>query len=147
MTVHGFRGYASDAPMPDLLQVLNGEKPANSAPIVVDTMPGEKRRYSGGGYVVIQQLLEDATSQPFPSLMQKMVLDPIGMTDSSFEQPLPKTKLLVAAMPHRANGQPIKGGPHVYPEMAAAGLWTTPTDLAKSAMGLQASLAGKSKRP
>ena len=55
LTVHGFAGYASDAAIPSLVQILNGEKPANSAAIRVDTEPGTRWRYSGGGYVIIQQ--------------------------------------------------------------------------------------------
>jgi CubicO group peptidase (beta-lactamase class C family) len=145
MTVHGFAGYASGAPTPSLLQVLNGENPANSPPIVVDTIPGKIRRYSGGGYVVIQQLLEDATGQSFPKLMKEIVLGPIGMTDSTYEQPLPSVLLQEAAMPHGPSGAAINGGPHTYPEMAAAGLWTTPTDLALFAIDLQSSLSNKPK--
>jgi CubicO group peptidase (beta-lactamase class C family) len=146
LTVHGFAGYASDAPLPTLLQVLNAEKPANSAPIRVDTEPGTIWRYSGGGYVVAQQLLQDVTGEPFPKLMHDTVLDPIGMTRSTYEQPLPKSRLAEVATPYRADGQPVPGGPHVYPEMAPAGLWTTPSDLARYAIEVQKSLAGTSNR-
>jgi CubicO group peptidase (beta-lactamase class C family) len=126
LTVHGFAGYASDAPLPTLVQVLNGEKPANSPPIVVDTEPGTVWTYSGGGYVVTQQLLQDVTGQPFPKLMRDSVLDPIGMTKSTYEQPLPASRMAEVSIPYQAEGQPVRGGPHVYPEMAPAGLWTTP---------------------
>ena len=142
MTVHGFAGYASDAPVPTLVQVLNGEKPANSAPIRVDTAPGTIWRYSGGGYVVAQQVLQDVTGEPFPKVMHDTVLAPIGMTKSTYEQPLPKNRLTEVAMPYRGDGQPVPGGPHVYPEMAPAGLWTTPSDLARYAIEVQKSLAG-----
>jgi CubicO group peptidase (beta-lactamase class C family) len=144
MTVHGFPGYASDSALPTLLQVLNGEKPANTAAIVVDTVPGTNWRYSGGGFVVTQLLLEDVTGQPFPKLMHDMVLAPIGMTRSTYEQPLPQSRMAEAAMPYRHDGQAVTGGPHVYPEMAPAGLWTTPSDLARYAMEVQKALAGKS---
>jgi CubicO group peptidase (beta-lactamase class C family) len=143
MTVHGFAGYASDEPVPNLVQVLNGGKPANSAPILVNTVPGTMWRYSGGGYVVIQQVLEDVTGQPFAKLMQDIVLRPVGMAQSTYEQPLPQGRLANAAMPYSRDGQGIKGGPHVYPEMAAAGLWTTPSDLARYAIDIQKSLAGE----
>jgi CubicO group peptidase (beta-lactamase class C family) len=153
MTIHGFPGYASDAPLPTLVQVLNGEKPANTAAIVVDTQPGTNWRYSGGGFVVTQLLLQDVTGQPFPKLMHDLVLGPIGMTRSTYEQPLPqraapevtgKTRMSEAATPYRSNAQPVPGGPHIYPEMAPAGLWTTPSDLARYAMEVQRALAGKS---
>jgi len=143
MTVNGFPGYASDEPVPTLVQVLNGEKPANTPSIVVDTVPGTIWRYSGGGYVVVQKLLEDVTGQPFPKIMQELVLGPSGMTHSTYEQPLPSNRMAEAAMPYAPDGQPIKGGPHIYPEMAPAGLWTTPSDLARYAIAVQESLAGK----
>jgi CubicO group peptidase (beta-lactamase class C family) len=146
LTVHGFAGYASDAAVPALVQVLNGEKPANSAPIRVDTKPGTISRYSGGGYVVVQQLLQDVTGEPFPKLMHDTVLAPIGMTRSTYEQPLPKGRLAETATPYRQDGQPVPGGPHVYPEMAPAGLWTTPSDLARYAIEVQKSLAGAADR-
>lgn len=146
LTVHGFAGYASDAPLPTLVQVLNGEKPANSAPILVDTEPGTIWRYSGGGYVIAQQLLQDVTGEPFAKLMHDTVLEPMGMTKSTYEQPLPRNRLAEVAMPYRNNGQPVPGGPHVYPEMAPAGLWTTPSDLARYAIEVQRSLAGTSNR-
>jgi CubicO group peptidase (beta-lactamase class C family) len=144
MTIHGFPGYAADAPLPTLVQVLNGEKPANTGAILVDTQPGTDWRYSGGGFVVTQLLLQDVTGQPFPKLMHDLVLGPMGMTRSTYEQPLPQSRMSEAATPYRSNGQPTPGGPHVYPEMAPAGLWTTPSDLARYAMELQRSLAGKS---
>src|SRR5580704_8282101 len=144
LTVHGFAGYASDAPLPTLVQVLNGEKPANSAPIRVDTEPGTIWRYSGGGYVIAQQLLQDVTGEPFPKLMHDTVLEPIGMTRSTYEQPLPANRLAEVAIPYRQDGKPVTGGPHVYPEMAPAGLWTTPSDLARYAIEVQKALAGKS---
>jgi CubicO group peptidase (beta-lactamase class C family) len=146
MTVHGFPGYASGAPVPTLVQVLNGEKPANSPAIRVDIAPGSMWRYSGGGYVIVQQLLEDVTGQHFPKLMQETVLGPIGMTRSTYEQPLPTTRFAEAAMPYRQDGEAVTGGPHTYPEMAPAGLWTTPSDLARYALEVQRSLAGKSDR-
>jgi CubicO group peptidase (beta-lactamase class C family) len=144
MTVHGFPGYASDAPLPTLVQVLNGAKPANTPSIYVDIAPDSEWRYSGGGFVVAQQLLLDVTSKPFPTFMKETVLGPAGMAHSTYEQPLPKSRMGEAAMPYHPNGQPTSGGPHVYPEMSAAGLWTTPSDLARFGIELQNALVGKS---
>lgn len=146
LTVHGFPGYASGEALPTLVQILNGEKPANTAPIRVDVVPGTLWRYSGGGYVVLQTLLMDATGEPFPKIMHDLVLQPAGMTHSTYEQPLPKNRAAEAATPYRANGEPVQGGPHTYPEMAPAGLWTTPSDLARMAMEVQAEYAGKSSK-
>ena len=145
MTVHGFPGYASGAPVPTLVQILDGAPPANSPPIRVDTTPGTAWSYSGGGYVIVQQLLEDVTGTPFATLMRDTVLVPTGMTASSFDQPLPATRMFDVALPYRSSGQPVRGGPHVYPERAPAGLWTTPSDLARYALEVQHALAGSGR--
>jgi CubicO group peptidase (beta-lactamase class C family) len=144
VTVHGFPGYAPNAPAATVEQILNGQPPANTPRIFVDTTPGSLWRYSGGGYVVAQQLAEDVTSKPFAQLMRESVLAPIGMTRSTFEQPLPANRLREIAAPHRAQGQLQAEGPHTYPEMAPAGLWTTPSDLARFAIEIQRALAGNS---
>jgi CubicO group peptidase (beta-lactamase class C family) len=142
LTVHGFDGYAAGTRLPTLVEILNGDKPANSAPIRVDTEPGTIWRYSGGGYVVAQQLVEDVTGQPFAKFIHDTVLAPIGMTKSTYEQPLPKSRMDEIALPYGGDGQPVVGGPHVYPEIAPAGLWSTPSDLARYAVEVQQSLAG-----
>jgi CubicO group peptidase (beta-lactamase class C family) len=142
-TVHGFPGYASTEPVPTLVQVLNGEKPANTPAICSEAVPGAKWNYSGGGYTIMQQALIDVTKEPFPKLLHDTVLAPIGMTQSTYEQPLPKEFQAYAATPYSGDGKPVKGGAHTYPEMAAAGLWTTPTDLARYAIEVQKSLEGK----
>jgi CubicO group peptidase (beta-lactamase class C family) len=145
LTVHGFRGYAAGEKVPTTVQVLDGAAPANSAPIRVDIVPGTQQRYSGGGYTLAQLVLTDVTGTYLPRLMQDSVLKPLGMKLSTFEQPLPAKRIPEVAMPHRGDGRPVEGGPHTYPEMAAAGLWTTPTDLAHYALGVREALAGKSK--
>lgn len=142
MSVHGFPGYASDAPKPTLVQVLNGESPANTAPIRVEAAPGSAWKYSGGGYTVLQQLMIDATGKPFAEIMRETVLAPAGMRDSSYEQPLPAGNASLAATAHTSNRLPVPARWHTYPERAAAGLWTTPSDLARFAIGIQQSLAG-----
>ncbi|HEY3704935.1 MAG TPA: serine hydrolase [Terracidiphilus sp.] len=142
-TVHGFPGYASDAPVPTLVQVLNGEKPANTPAIRSEQPPLKEWKYSGGGYTVMQQAVIDVAKEPFPKLLHDSVLAPMGMTRSTYEQPLPEPLRSNAAVPYRGDGKPVEGGAHTYPEMAAAGLWTTPTDLAKYAMEVEQSLNGK----
>ena len=146
LTVHGFPGYASDEPVPTIVQILNGEKPANTPPIRVDTVPGTIWRYSGGGYVVMQVLLMDVTGEPYPRIVHDLVLEPAGMTQSTYEQPLPRSLSSSAATPYRSSGEPVKGGWHTYPEMAPAGLWTTPSDLALLAIEVQREYAGKSRK-
>jgi CubicO group peptidase (beta-lactamase class C family) len=145
-TVHGFDGYRSTDQLPSLIQVLNGSPPANSAPIVVDKIPGQGYRYSGGGYVVMQQALIDLLGKPFATIAKETVLDPLAMTDSTYEQPLPATQLASASAAHDSNGNVLQGGSHIYPELAAAGLWTTPNDLALFLIELQLSLQGSSNQ-
>jgi CubicO group peptidase (beta-lactamase class C family) len=144
LTVHGFPGYAVGSSRPTLVQVLDGQKPANTAAIRVDFVPGSDWRYAGGGYTVMQQLLIDVTGQPFPEFMQQTVLNPLGMTNSTFEQPLPNDMATATATGYFANGTEVRGRWHIYPEMAAAGLWTTASDLARFAIGIQQSLTGES---
>jgi len=136
-TVSGFPGYAHDAAVPTLLQVLDGAPPANTKPVRIETPPGSAWSYSGGGYTVVQQAMIDRAGQPFPELLADTVLAPLGMKDSSFSQPLPASLLPRAALPHDAKGEPYKGGAYTYPELAAAGLWTTPSDLARFILGVQ----------
>ena len=144
LTVHGFPGYASTDALPSLVQVLDGQKPANTAPVRVDVPPGREWRYSGGGYTVLQQLLTDVSGRPFPDFMRDTVLRPLHMDDSTYEQPLPQALRPRAATAHDASGKPIAGRYHTYPEMAAAGLWTTPSDLARFAIEVSRALAGGS---
>jgi CubicO group peptidase (beta-lactamase class C family) len=143
LTVHGFDGYAVGAPIPSLVQILNGEQPANSDPIRLEAAPGSRWKYSGGGYTVMQQLVLDVSRRAFPDLMHDTVLAPIGMVRSTYEQPLPVAWWPSAATPYEADGTPVEGGFHTYPEMAAAGLWTTPADLARFAIEIQRSLRGE----
>jgi CubicO group peptidase (beta-lactamase class C family) len=146
MTVHGFPGYKVTDRLPMLEQVLNGTPPANTPAIYVNSLPGVQWSYSGGGYVVVQQLIEDVTGQTYSSFLQDVVLGPIGMSHSTYEQPLPRNLRDDAAMPYDSGGQLLEGGPHTYPEEAPAGLWTNPADLARYAIEVQKSLAGKSTR-
>jgi CubicO group peptidase (beta-lactamase class C family) len=142
LTVHGFPGYAADSVIPTTVQVLNGERPANTAPVRVDTLPGSLLRYSGGGITVMQQMLVDVTGRPFPAFLRETVLQPLGMIHSSFDFNVSPDRVPRIARAHDARGAPIPGGWHRYPEMAAAGLWTTPSDLARMAIAVQRAYRG-----
>lgn len=146
LTISGFRGYAADEEIPTILQILDGVTPANSIPIRVDGTPNKDFRYSGGGYVIMQKLATDITEKPFPAFMQEEVLKKLHMTRSTYQQPLPKELWASAAAGHKSDGEKIKGNWHTYSEMAAAGLWTTPSDLARFAIEIQKSKSGKSNR-
>lgn len=144
VNVPGFRGYAQGEEIPDLGQILDGLPPANSMPIRVFLQPGSEQRYSGGGYMIAQQLIEDVTGQPFPQTMLETVFEPAGMDASTFEYPLLESLKPNAASGHRIGGTPIPGGWHTYPEMASgASLWSTPTDLAQFAIALMNSFNGQ----
>lgn len=145
-TVHGFPGYAVNENVPTLQQILDGTAPANTAAVRVDFEPGSRFRYSGGGTTISQLAIMDIEKKPYPQIAKETVLAPLGMTNSTYSQPLPADWRKKAATGYRANGSEVEGKIHIYPEMAAAGLWTTPTDLAKFAIELQLSLAGKSNK-
>lgn len=145
-TVHGFPGYDVDSALPTLGQILDGTRPANTAAVRVADVPGRAWSYSGGGYTVMQQLLLDVTHQPFPDFMRRTVLEPLGMRRSTYQQPLPARLARDAATAHDDQGRPIHGKWHVYPEMAAAGLWTTPSDLARFAIAIQGAIGGRRNR-
>ena len=144
LTVHGFPGYAVNTQVATVRQVLDGAPPANTAPIRVDTTPGSIWRYSGGGYTVMQQMVADVTGRPFPEVLRESVLLPFGMTSSSYAQPLPAELAARTAAGYYQDRSLVEGRWHLYPEMAAAGLWTTATDLARFAVGIQETLAGRS---
>ena len=139
-----FVGYSKREKVPTLLQALDGRPPANSGRVQVERMPGSKREYSGGGYLVVQQLIADVTGDSFPVALRRLVLDRIGMTHSTFDQQWPDDWNARAATGHDATGAPLEGRWHVYPEMAAAGLWTTASDLARLVIALQQSMQGQS---
>ncbi|MEO6091349.1 MAG: serine hydrolase domain-containing protein [Umezawaea sp.] len=129
LSYNWFRGFHQDDPVPTLRQVLDGEPPANTPPVRVSTLPGSRFRYSGSHYAVLQQLLEDVTGTPFTDLLRTLVLDPLGMADSSYDQAFPHQR--PAAVGHHVDGEPLSGKWRVQPELAGAGLWTTPTDLVR----------------
>lgn len=144
LTVHGFPGYARTAEVPSVPQILDGESPANTAEVRVDLEPGTTWRYSGGGYTVMQLLVADVTAKPFEQYAAKTVLVPFGMSASSFENPLSTSRHPLAATGYYPEQRKVKGDWHIYPEMAAAGLWTTSSDLARFAIGIQQAAAGTS---
>ncbi len=143
LTVHGFPGYAVGTDIPTVVQVLDGQPPANTSPVRVDVVPGSTYRYSGGGYTVMQLLIADVANESFESFMQSKVLDVIGMTSSSYSQSPSPALAARRASAHRPDGARIPGKLHIYPEMAAAGLWTTPSDLARYVLYVQAASRGE----
>jgi CubicO group peptidase (beta-lactamase class C family) len=146
LTVHGFPGYQASESLPTEMQILNGEAPANTAKVEVNILPGTQFRYSGGGITVAEQALVDFLKKPFPQIMAELVFEPLKLTNSTYEQPLPKRWTKKAATAHPWKGIPLKGKFHTYPEMAAAGLWTTAADLAKVGVELLQVLQARKAR-
>ena len=134
-TVWGFPGYARDADRPDAVGVVRGA--GNTDSIHVYKVPGESWQYSGGGTTVMQIALADVARQPFEAIMAQRVIAPLELGESTYEQPLPEHLHSSAATGYRGDGTAVEGKWHVYPEQAAAGLWTTPTDLGKYAVDIQ----------
>jgi CubicO group peptidase (beta-lactamase class C family) len=141
LTVHGFPGYKQTNTFPSITQVLNGG--GNTPKIFVDTIPSSIWRYSGGGYTVMQKMVEDITGLSLDAYMLKNILQPIGMENSTFEQPIKVKDNSNISAAYDGDGKIIEGLWHNYPEKAAAGLWTTPTDLAKYCIEIQQILKGK----
>ncbi len=130
-TVHGFLGYPRGASLPTVPEVLSGSGPANSPPVFMDLEPDGTFRYSGGGTTIAQLLMTEVTGEEFPALARRVVFEPLGMKDSTYEQPLPTDRWPNYASGHLVDGDVTPSGFHVHPEMAAAGLWTTAGDIAR----------------
>jgi CubicO group peptidase (beta-lactamase class C family) len=139
---HGFNGYKVGEQIPTTEQILDGKKPSNSKKIKSISQPNKVFKYSGSGVMITQLMLSQNTGIAYSTYMKKTILNPLGMTESFFSQPSPKDKGLATA--YWAQGTPLDGKYHIYPEMAAAGLWTNPTELSKYIIEMQKSLKGES---
>ncbi len=138
----GFPGYEPSAPRPTLVQILNGEAPSNVKKVLFARPPFQAYKYSGGAVTLMQLALTDLTGTPFAEFMRATVLAPLQMTSSTYEQPLPEPMAARASRAHSREGLARPTAWHVYPEQAAAGLWTTPSDLAKFAIEVQRAMKG-----
>ncbi len=140
INVHDFQGYSTDVPVPTLKEILNGTPPANSNPIIVDKTLNENLWISAGGYTIIQQMMMDVEGKKFPELMNELVLQPLEMNNSMFNQSLSIEQLKIAATGYLRDGSMVKGKRHIYPELASNGLWATAEDLAKFVVNIQQTL-------
>lgn len=143
-TIHGFKGYEVDADLPSSAQILKGVEPANTPPVAVDQIPGSSRRYSGGGYQVVQLLLEDLTGQPFAEVVEQEVFGPASLERSNYAHR--QTDENIASGHVGGASDPIPApGYFAYPELAAAGVWTTPTELLRIGSQVARARNGDSK--
>ena len=143
--VHGFAGYEKGQKIPTVEQILMGSPPANSDELKLENKPGTKFSYSGGGFLLAQKIIVDVCKKPFVDIMQELVLSPFSMTNSTFEQPLPAEKVCKIVNGYNADGVQLPDGDYIMPELSAAGLWTTPTDLALFGIEVMKALKGNSK--
>lgn len=146
LTIHGFPGYAQGDTLPSVQQVLDGQKPANTEAVRSFMEPGVRVVYSGGGTTITQQIVTDVTGLPYHEYMEKNVLDPMGMKTSSYKQPPAGIYRSLLATGYKPDGSPVEGKYHIYPEQAAAGLWTNPADLCSYIIETMLSYNGKSEK-
>ena len=144
LTVSGFPGYKSGDTLPTLVQILDGLPPANTGPVRSGFVPGERFSYSGGGTTITQLIITEVSGKAYDEFMQERVLDKLGMQESFFTQPPPESKKCLLATGYLPDGTEVEGKYHIYPEQAAAGLWTTPTDLCRYIIETQLSYNGES---
>ncbi|KAJ3475496.1 hypothetical protein NLG97_g9439 [Lecanicillium saksenae] len=137
----GFPGYSSTCSVPSLQQIVAGTKPANTVRFRMTSPPGSRYSYSGAGATLLQIILENVMGQSYPDLMHDLVLEPLGMT-RSFYGPLAKSEGKDVAHPYSNGHAECEEGHHHLPELAAAGLWSTPTDLLNVVRDVQKSLNG-----
>ena len=140
-TVHGFPGYAQKDSFPTIEQVLSGD--GNTEAVLLDTVPGSLWRYSGGGYTIMEKAVEDVSGQSLDDFLEEHVFASLGMSNSTYEQPISERYQQNISAAYDGRGSIIEGLWHNYPEQAAAGLWTTPTDLAKYCIEVQEIANGK----
>ncbi|WP_420139474.1 serine hydrolase domain-containing protein [Sphingomonas sp.] len=143
--VHGFADYTPGAPLPTLVQTLNGEPPAMNRALARIDPAGTRSRYSGGGYMIVQAVIEDATGERFDAVAKRLLFDPLEMRRSRFE-PAPGPAIGNIAHAHGPDGKPVAlpRGWQSFPELAASGLWTTAGDLAHMIVALGTSYRGRS---
>ena len=140
--IGGF-GYAPGTPIPTVTQILDGLPPTNTPAVRIESTPGSRWLYSSGGYYVVQALMTDVSGEAFPRIVDRLVLGPAGMNDSIFAQPLDTKRARLAAAAVGPDGSAMPGGWRVNPELAAGGLWSTPSDLARFAIALARSARGE----
>jgi CubicO group peptidase (beta-lactamase class C family) len=143
---HGFPGYAMGDTIPSLIEILNGKPPANTKAIRSEFEPSVKYKYSGGGTTISQLIIQDVVQKPYNYFMRKTIFDPLGMKTSSYEQPPSEANKKLLATGYLTNGKAVVGNYHIYPEQAAAGLWSNPSELAAYVIEIQQSLIGKSNK-
>ena len=146
INVHAIPGYSTNSDVPALIEILNGTPPVKNNPILTNKEPDERIYISGGGYAIIQQMMIDVEGKKFPEIMKGLVLEPLEMNNSTFNQQLSNEQLTMAATGYLTDGSMVKGKRHTYPVMASNGLWANAKDLAKFIINIQQTLKGNSNK-
>ena len=136
--VHGFPGYPANHEPLSLEDVLDGK---GNTPRLRRIRPyGKQHMYSGGGITLAQLAFERITGTNLREAFKKEVAEPLELKRTGFFQPLDEELVANAAFGFRlAQKEDPAHGYHYYPEHAAAGLWTTPTELVKIGIALSRS--------
>ncbi|MEM6649487.1 MAG: serine hydrolase domain-containing protein [Pseudomonadota bacterium] len=144
LSVSGFADYLPGEDLPTTIETLNGMGPAKNDPVEFIYTPGTHSSYSGGGTTVAELVMEDVSALSFPEVSDQKVFTPLRMTRTTFENPLPASHGNIAHA-HDENGErtALPRGWHAFPERAASGLWTTPTDYATMLIALVDSYHGE----
>ena len=126
LSLHGYPGFEPGQPLPTVEESLSGAT-GGAGDVHVVQEPGLKFSYSGGGYTLLQLVVEEVTGETYVTYTQREILDALGMTNSGFactSEPQPTT-----AAAYDAQGQLLPN--YLYTAKAPAGLCTTARDLAR----------------
>ena len=134
INVGGFTGYSRHAILPEPIDILTGTGAANNSAIQVEYIPGSEYRYSGGGYQILQLMIEEKANTMYHSIVQEILFDTLNMYMSSYYRPVRSNNI---ASGHKEDGSVVPGYWNSYPELCAAGLWTNPNDLANFVIDIQ----------
>jgi CubicO group peptidase (beta-lactamase class C family) len=143
LSVHGFRGYAEGEPVPSILEVLDGKPPANNDPVRVEAEPGNGYEYSGGGYTLLQLLIEEVTGRRLSDVAQDLIFNPLEMKHSSFGLPRSESLIDQVALAHLKDGTSKRAHTFLEDGSGCCELWTTPTDLGRFMIAIQLALRGE----
>lgn len=145
LNIHGFEGYRQKQRIPTISQILEGASSSNSHQLMLIQEEGKNFMYSGGGYLLAQKIVCDICGEDFNDIVNRLVFEPLSMVNSSYHQPLPKDKISRIAYGYDVYNLQIPGGYNVMPELSAAGLWSTPTDLSIFGIEIMKAINGNSK--
>ncbi|MCB2229825.1 class A beta-lactamase-related serine hydrolase [bacterium] len=130
--------------MPSLIDYLNATPPLNVPPARIEYEPGTAFRYANAGFAILQILAEDVTGMRYNDFAREVLLGPLGMTYSTFEQPLSSEKELYASAGHKSNGRVQEIKRYATPAVTAGGLWSTAVEYARFVIEIQRALKGES---